>query len=116
MEDGDIVEVHMEQIGGGGPHREKLQDWVEVEPAVSLLQQVCNEKYMMRLEKQKVCEEKQQVSEEKQQVSEEKARLTVFNDRLKRELAALKTNNRALARDNNIYKVSLMLKVSMGFR
>jgi hypothetical protein len=109
MEDGDIVEVHMEQIGGGGPHREKLQDWVEVEPAVSLLQQVCNEKYMMRLEKQKVCEEKQQVSEEK-------ARLMVFNDRLKRELAALKTNNRALARDNNIYKVSLMLKVSMGFR
>jgi uncharacterized protein (DUF3084 family) len=109
MEDGDIVEVHMEQIGGGGPHREKLQDWVEVEPAVSLLQQVCNEKYMVRLEKQ-------QVSEEKQQVSEEKARLTVFNDRLKRELAALKTNNRALARDNNIYKVSLMLKVLMGFR
>jgi hypothetical protein len=102
MEDGDIVEVHMEQIGGGGPHREKLQDWVEVEPAVSLLQQVCNEKYMMRLEKQKVCEEK--------------ARLMVFNDRLKRELAALKTNNRALARDNNIYKVSLMLKVLMGFR
>jgi hypothetical protein len=108
MEDGDIVEVHMEQIGGGGPHREKLQDWIEVEPAVSLLQQVCDEKHMMRLEKQKVCEEKQQVSEEK-------ARLMVFNDRLKRELAALKINNRALARDNNIYKVSFKLTILMEF-
>jgi ribonucleotide reductase alpha subunit len=109
MEDGDIVEVHMEQIGGGGPHREKLQEWVEVEPAVSLLQQVCNEKYMMRLENQKV-------REEKQQVSEEKARLMIFNDQLKRELAALKINNRALARDNNIFKVSLKPTILMGFR
>jgi hypothetical protein len=100
MEDGDIVEVHMEQIGGGGPHREELQDWVEVEPAVSLLQQVCDESHRMRLEKQKV--------------SEEKGRLMVFNDRLKRELAALKTNNRALARDHNVYKVSLKLTGLMG--
>jgi predicted nuclease with TOPRIM domain len=102
MEDGDIVDVHMEQLGGGGPPREKLQDWVEVESTLSLLQQVCNEKWMIRVDYQKACEEIQEVREEN-------SRLMATYDRLKRELAALKTNNRALARDNNVYKVSLML-------
>lgn len=78
MEDGDIVEVHMEQIGGG-LSREEIEDWVEIESTKTQLKNV----------------------------TEEKARLMATTNRLRLELTALKINNRALARENNSLKVSL---------
>jgi FtsZ-binding cell division protein ZapB len=84
MEDGDIVEVHMEQLGGGLFSKdEDWEDWVVV------------------------------VSDEElfQQTLEEKARLYCLISRLKNEISALKannrelmTNNRAFAKENNSLK------------
>lgn len=83
MEDGDIVEVHMEQIGGGGPDagsdaddEEDWEDWVQVSVG-DLLQRTLSEK----------------------------ARLCCTMDRLKKELSALKANNRALAKENNYLRM-----------
>ncbi|GAB7327900.1 hypothetical protein MBLNU13_g11682t1 [Cladosporium sp. NU13] len=85
MEDGDIVDVHMEQLGGGsddgsaddeGSSDEDLQDWVMVSD-VNLLQRTIDEK----------------------------ARLCCLIERLRREIFALKHNNRTLARELNGAKV-----------
>ena len=80
MVDGDIVEVHMEQIGGG-LSKEEIEDWVEIESTKTQLKNVI----------------------------EEKARLIATANRLRLELTALKINNRALAKENNSLKVSLEL-------
>jgi hypothetical protein len=76
MEDGDIVEVHMEQIGGGSDD-EAWEDWVEVKDEGLL-----------------------------QKTVDEKARLSRVIDWLNKELYALTTNNRALAKENNSLKVN----------
>jgi peptidoglycan hydrolase CwlO-like protein len=77
MEDGDIVEVHMEQLGGGLFSKdEDWEDWVVVVSDEELLQQTLAEK----------------------------ARLCCLIDRLKQELSALKENNRAFAKENNSLK------------
>lgn len=91
MEDGDIVEVHMEQLGGGLFSKdEDWEDWVVVVSDEELLQQTLAEK----------------------------ARLCCLIDRLKQELSALKAdnrelvtnirelgaNNRAFAKENNSLK------------
>ena len=77
MEDGDIVEVHMEQLGGGSSIDDDGEDGVVVISYEDLLQQTL----------------------------EEKARLCCTMDRLKKELSALKANNRALAKENNYLRV-----------
>ncbi len=77
MEDGDIVEVHMEQLGGGLFSKdEDWEDWVVVVSDEGLLQQTL----------------------------EEKARLCCLINRLKQEISALKENNRAFAKENNSLK------------
>ena len=89
MESGDIVEVHVEQLGGGSnaasddsSDDEDWEDWVEVEeseePKEDLLQKTVDEKVRLR---------------------------AVF-DRLKKELLALKANNRSLAKENNNLKIA----------
>ena len=75
MEDGDIVDVHMEQLGGGcASSTEDSEDWVFVATDEDLLQRTLTEK----------------------------ARLLCTVDRLKKELNALKADNRALANTNRI--------------
>ena len=79
MENGDIVDVYMEQLGGADDETssdEDLQDWVMV-PDENILQRT-------------ICE---------------KARLCELIERLRRELFALKHNNRQLARENSSLKV-----------
>lgn len=80
MVDGDIVEVHIEQLGGGSDDgnsdEDDLQDWVLV----------ADEDLLER-------------------TIEEKERLYHLIERLRRELFALKHNNRQLARELNSIKV-----------
>jgi FtsZ-binding cell division protein ZapB len=76
MEDGDIVEVHMEQLGGGSSTDDDGEDGVVVISYEDLLQQTL----------------------------EEKARLCCIINRLKQEISALKENNRAFAKENNSLK------------
>jgi hypothetical protein len=73
MEDGDIVDVHMEQLGGGctHPNEDCEEDWVFVAVDEEMLQRTLTEK----------------------------ARLLCTFDRLKKELNALKAENRALVND-----------------
>lgn len=76
MEDGDIVDVHMEQLGGGcAAFNEDWEDWVFVATDEHLLQRTVSEK----------------------------ARLSVLIDRLKKEVSALKADNRALASNNRAF-------------
>ena len=85
MVDGDIIEVHMEQLGGGshddgshdgGSDEEDWEDWVMV-PDENILQRTIDEK----------------------------VRLCAIIERLRREIFALKHNNRQLARENSSLKV-----------
>ena len=79
MEDGDIVEVHMEQLGGGASDDdEDWEDWAEIKDDILL----------------------QQVMEEREQTC-----LSRVVIRLNKELCALTANNRALAKENNSLKV-----------
>jgi len=73
MEDGDIVDVHMEQLGGGGASSTEdwEKDWVFVAVDEEMLQRTISEK----------------------------ARLSVLVDRLKKEISALKADNRTLANE-----------------
>lgn len=79
MEDGDIVDVHMEQLGGGcaafNEDWEDWEDWVFVFTDEDLLQRTVSEK----------------------------ARLSLLIDRLKKEISALKADNRALVSNNRAF-------------
>lgn len=90
MEDGDIVEVHMEQLGGGDPDagsdaddEEDWEDWVEVSVGDLI----------------------QKTLDDKARLCSEKARLSCLIDRLKKEISALKTNNRSIAKENNYLRM-----------
>jgi len=79
MEDGDIVEVHMEQLGGAASDADDEEDWED----------------WVDIKDDKLA----------QKIMAEKATLYSVIDKLKKEVSALKINNRAIAKENNNLKV-----------